>query len=796
MLRLYTFLSIAITTVSLFSSLYAGYDNQPIESVEISIEGSYSRSVVEALKTRIETKEGGFFSQSDFDNDLKMLSEEYDKIEPELKSLGGKMIVSLHLYPKPMIQEIVWQGIRDEEKKAFTKELGIHIGEPLEKSKLSQGLQRVQKYLLDQGYFEGSFSYDIEQEKHSDNVILTICIEKGRAGKINRIYYDGLTKQEARCLDQRIVTTRYDILTSWLTGTGMYNEDMIQHDQFVILSYLQEHGYADAQVEVEVRDAKISSRVDIIFHVTKGDIYRFSEVTFDGNTLYSDDEIRALITVRPGHRYNPESIRRTVEKITHLYGRKGYIDAYVQFEPKLSSTACEYAGHFQIHEGTPYCVGLIKVFGNCMTKTNVILNECLLTPGETFCLDRLELTEQRLRNIGYFQNVNVYAVKREGDIDSQVRDVHIEVEEQSTGKVSTFFGFSNSEQFMGGVTLSEQNFNIAGINYIDEQGISALRGGGEFMNINLLFGAKSTKYMISWTKPYFCDTLWSVGIQLDRSSNRYVSNAYDIDSEGILVHGDYDLNAFMRFGTHWRLRKSSAEMCSKSEKDADSSQTNENNSDTSSLLGTNGLISAIGTSFQYDSTNSLLRPSNGLRSRWDLELAGLGGEYHFFSVGYRNALYFPIYDDATVLKLKSDIRFIFPFSTQDRENLSIDEKMLLGGDTEVRGYRPYSLGPRKCDDPLGGISLQFCSAEINRRITSNLDAFAFFDAGALNADIGHFSKMYSSVGVGIRLSVMPGNPPLTIGYGIPLNDLNKHKDEEKNLKDLEQRFFINFGGSF
>ena len=66
----------------------------------------------------------------------------------------------------------------------------------------------------------------------------------------------------------------------------------------------------------------------------------------------------------------------------------------------------------------------------------------LLIPGEVFNVDKLKLTEKRLENMGYFKKVNVYAVKTEGcTLPGDYRDVHVEVDETSTGKIRPLLRF-------------------------------------------------------------------------------------------------------------------------------------------------------------------------------------------------------------------------------------------------------------------------------------------------------------------------------------------------------------------
>jgi outer membrane protein insertion porin family len=237
----------------------------------------------------------------------------------------------------------------------------------------------------------------------------------------------------------------------------------VQQDRVTVLSYLQNEGYADASVDIEVCEAKQKNRIVIRIIADKGDPYAFGKITFEGNKLFCDEDILSRFTFSENDPFSPEEIRNTVRRITDYYGRRGYIDAIVDYEVKLNCENRTYAIHFSIEEGEKFCVGLVKVFGNCSTQTNVILHEIFFTPGEVFNSAKLQLTEQRLKNIGYFKNVNVYAVKSEGSgLGETYRDVHVEVEETITGNFSAGFGFSSVESLFGEFKITEKNFNYKG----------------------------------------------------------------------------------------------------------------------------------------------------------------------------------------------------------------------------------------------------------------------------------------------------------------------------------------------
>jgi outer membrane protein insertion porin family len=118
----------------------------------------------------------------------------------------------------------------------------------------------------------------------------------------------------------------------------------------------------------------------------------------------------------------------------------------------------------------------------------------------------------------------------------------------------------------------------------------------------------------------------------------------------------------------------------------------------------------------------------------------------------------------------------------------LNERLFLGGDNTIRGYRVYRLGPQYNEgDPRGGMSLQLLSAEYCWTVNSRISTFLFCDSGHLSFDVWNFGTMWTSVGFGVNLKVFEHAPPITLGVGFPLNP--DHKGDVK-------RFFFNLGGRF
>ncbi len=757
------------------------YSDMPVGGIEF-VWNAPGKSTLEqrTLLAQMNTKVGVKFSQLDFDEDLKHLSEEYDRVEPSVSVRSGEIYLTIKLTPRPIVHELVFEGNERISSKKMKKELDLKTGAIFDRHTFNVDFNKLRDLYTKKGFFEAELSYRVEPIKGMSAVDIIVTVNEGRTGHIRGLGFTGFSRKEKQELLEEVHTKKRFALTSWMTQQGTYHEEMVEQDRFVVLNYLHNKGYADADVRVDVTEAPDGRGIIVTFFANRGERYSFGQSTFDGNTLFSDEEVQERIIFKKGEPYSPEQIRDTVKWINDLYGAQGYIDATANYEPRLVPEERAYDVHFTITEGRQCKVGMVRVFGNRNTQERVILHESRLIPGETFDLRRLEQTEAVLQNIGYFETVNVYAVQspQEVELGPDYRDVHIEVEETATGNFGVFGGASTDENVFAGVELVEKNFNWRGLFNMRGRGPAALRGGGEFLRARANFGKGQTSYTLSWTKPFFKDTCWVVGFDLDRSINGLKSDDYRIRKSGFSLRADYPINRFVRFGTHYRFRYEDVTLKNKDQADEQLQEQAKNQ----------GTISAFGTTLAYDSVDYW--HTRGLQSMLATEVATHPGKFNFFSFSYLNAFYYPLIE-RIIFKGRFDARFIQPLFDTTSPGIPLGERLFLGGEGSVRGYRPYSLGPQFAinkDEPKGGLSSMLLSAELKRCIVPRVDGFAFVDGGYVSGNVWTVSEMRWSVGLGARIEVMNG-VPLIIGLGYPLNVKRGQHDDVRH-------FFFSVGGRF
>lgn len=775
------------------------YEEKRVSRIEIVIEGPGDhRNDPRLVLSRMKTQEGDEFSQLTFDNDLKTLSQDYERVEPSIHLKDGQITITLHLIPKPVIHQIQWSGNQKFKTSTLRKELDIKPNTVFNRQEFNKAFNKVKEYYFKRGYFEAQIAYTIQPIAGTNEVDILIDIQEGRPGHIQKIVLNGFTKKEKDALQEQMFLKRYNFLTSWISGTGTYRDEMLEQDRMTILNYLHNEGYADARVDIHLDEDPVNGRLIIEITADRGQLFHFGTVQFIGNQLLSTEEIKKRSLVIEGGTFSPEKVRETAQAIKDFYGQKGYIDASVQYETQLKENEPIFDIEFIIDEGEQYRVGLIHIFGNTSTNKNVILRESLLVPGETFDSRKLKATQQRLEAVGYFKSVNVYAVRTTEDatLGENYRDVYIEVEEQSTGNISLFSGFSSTDSIFGGLDLTERNFNIAGIGKALTGHLSSLRGGGEFFHVRATVGKEQNNILVSWMNPYVNDTLWRFGVEISSTWSR-LQDEVNVMTYGGSIYANYPLSNYWTAGMRERLRhthdKPHVHSVNKGNPIADAAADAVNDE-----LRQQGLISALSGNISYDSSDSALRPHRGWRSYLETEVAGIGGKYDFFKLSYTNSIYFPVWSKGT-LKLRGDFKFLYPFGKTSRAKVPYSERLFLGGEGTVRGYQPFLVGPvvrlpdgvgeiKNTNTPYGGLSSELVSLEYNQYIFRMLDLFVFCDVGSVSSGVFALGKIRPTVGGGARIDI--GNrTPIIVGYGIPLVKKDRHDEKW-------QKVFFSMGGQF
>jgi outer membrane protein insertion porin family len=99
-----------------------------------------------------------------------------------------------------------------------------------------------------------------------------------------------------------------------------------------ILSLLRENGYYNARVTQDVTLFRSRKRAEIIYLVSAGNPARVTNLNIEGDSVFSQNEIRNLMDLEPGERYRESKFQKDLIKIEEFYDRNGYLEHTIRNE--------------------------------------------------------------------------------------------------------------------------------------------------------------------------------------------------------------------------------------------------------------------------------------------------------------------------------------------------------------------------------------------------------------------------------------------------------------------------------
>ncbi len=195
-------------------------------------------------------------------------------------------------------------------------------------------------------------------------------------------------------------------------------------------------------------------------------------------------------------------------------------------------------------------------------------------------------------------------------------------------------------------------------------------------------------------------------------------------------------------------------------------------------------------SLTYDSTDSLLDPTEGVRLQASVAPypSFLGSDPSIFVAKAQGSTYYALDEDANYV-LAGRVGF-GSVSGADLADIPDNFRFFAGGGGSVRGYSYRTLGPRgPFNLPIGGRSLLEASLEARIKVTETIGVVPFFDMGtAFASTLPDFDeRIRKAVGLGLRYYT--GIGPVRVDVAFPL-------DRIKGDHERPVALYISLGQSF
>ncbi len=715
---------------------------------EIIIEGS-QRIEQSTVRSYLLVREGDPFDAERIDRSLKSLFATGLFADISIDRRAQALVI--RLVENPIINRIAFEGNQRVEDEVLEAEVQLRPRVVFTRTKVQEDLQRILDVYKVRGRFAASVVPKVIRLEQN-RVDLVFEIEEGELTKVENIRFVGNRAMDDSDL-REVIRTKEAIWYRFFTSDDTYDPDRLAFDRELLRRHYLSEGYADFRVRSVV--AELTPERDsffITFTVDEGQRYKFGTFDISSELRGLDgDSLRGLVEFEEGDWYDSGLVDEVVDKLTDEVGNLGF--AFVDIRPEIDRDRENrtIGLNFRINEGPRVFVERIDITGNVRTIDKVIRREFRLVEGDAFNSAKLRRSQQRIRNLGYFSNVEIDQVPGSAP-DKAV--VSANVEEQSTGSLSVGAGFSTDAGVLGEFSIRERN----------------LLGRGQELALSVSIGAKQNQVDLAFTEPYFLDREVRAGVDLfRRSRDLQSSRSHDFTETGGGVRFGYPLSENLSQSLRYQFRASEIEKV----------QANASNL-IKAQAGTR-YVSEVSQTLLYDQRDSRINPTDGYFVRLGSDLAGLGGDVAYLRNTASSGYYLPVADE-WVLSTGGRVGYIVGLG----EDVEIADRYFLGGST-LRGFESSGVGPRdkSTDDALGGEWVYNGTVELGFPVglpnEFGIRARMFTDFGSAggvspsNANVLDPGSLRLSAGAGLGWSSPLG--PIAIDFGFPILEEDEDRDE-------------------
>lgn len=364
----------------------------------------------------------------------------------------------------------------------------------------------IQNWLSQKGYCCPEVRLQQTYDKKAKGFILDIQISAGVKAKVEQISFIGNQALSARELRRQMQMKDRRKLFSKKT----FLPQLLEQDQQAIIQYYQTKGYLDAAI-VDTQLDTLGTGLAIRLKIAEGLPYRFRNLSWKGNTAYSDQALAKVLGIRSGDIYNPILLERRLRfdaknrDVSALYLDHGYL--FVELDPVITYMKNqEIDVEIRVNEGPLAKIGQVDITGNVQTHENVIRRALYTQPGETFSRADILRSQQALINLGYFNPETLDLATKVNPDDGTV-DLEYKLEEKPNSKyeLSASYNPAASDQGGGlvgtiGVTLN--NFSLRKL-FQQDKGTFMPMGDGQTLSIRAQSTGRDFQGLnFSFTEPW------------------------------------------------------------------------------------------------------------------------------------------------------------------------------------------------------------------------------------------------------------------------------------------------------
>jgi len=445
----------------------------------------------------------------DLSNGLKALFKLrlFENVEIYQDSIKDDVVfLRIKLIERPTLSSYTFNGV----KSAKHEDLGeivdgiLNIGGIVTINGLELSKKKIAEYYIEKGFLDTEVkTKEIKDKSKASAVLLEYNIIKNDKVKIDDITFNGNTVLKDKKLRKLLKKTKKK-------GTFLKNSKYIkkqyEEDKDNLIAHYNKLGFRDAIISSDSIWRNEDGLVMMQININEGNQYVFRNITWKGNSLYTDNQLSSVLGISPGDVYNKEELEQRLSfsqdgrDISSLYLDEGYLFFDVKtIETSVVNDSIDI--ELRISEGAQATIANVTINGNDRTNEHVIRRELRTKPGEKFSRSDIIRSQRQIINLGYF-NPETLDIQTPVNPAQGTVDIIYQVEEQPSDQLELSAGYGGFSGLIGTLGVTFNNFSIQNIK--DRSTWNPLpQGDGQKLSLRIQSNSRFFRsYNFSFTEPW------------------------------------------------------------------------------------------------------------------------------------------------------------------------------------------------------------------------------------------------------------------------------------------------------
>ncbi|TYC09208.1 BamA/TamA family outer membrane protein [Bizionia gelidisalsuginis] len=426
-----------------------------------------------------------------------------------IKVEGNSAYLEIRLSDLPELNDIKIAGIKKGKKESLIKDNKLEKGVKVTENLITTTKNYLENKYKKEGYLNTKVNittFTVEDSIQKARVNMVLSVDKGEKVKISDITFTGNSVLSNKKLRKAMKNTKRKFFLRFLKRSK-FIEEKYKEDLESVVNLYKENGYRDARITADTLIKEDKKTISLAITLEEGDEYKFGDISFIGNTVYSDDFLRRKLRIEKGDTYNGVLLEKRIadntkpdgDDITNLYQDNGYLFSSINpVETNAEGNVIDM--EIRIVEGKPVYFNKVTVVGNEKTNDHVIYRELRTRPGELYRKSNVVRTVRELSQLGFFDAEQLSPNFKNANPDEGSIDMEYAVVESGSSQIELQGGYGGGG-FIGTLGLSFNNFSLK--NIFNKDAYKPIPSGdGQKLALRLQASRFYQTYSFSFSEPW------------------------------------------------------------------------------------------------------------------------------------------------------------------------------------------------------------------------------------------------------------------------------------------------------